>query len=427
MIISETMWGRLKTVLTYTSIESLVYQAALFAHQYILYRYIGAQLYGYFGTIFSIIYLASLYLNMGLDLTMAQLFGQGRNGYLFLRNTLLQALCNGIFGVIVLCVIATMFQSYSGLTFIQLLICGLIIISETSKKTAKNLLHLLFLHRFVAITELICLSTYIIIIWTLLLFGHEASFFVVLIPLLVTSLAGLTVYLCRILPWWKSLPIEQGNQPFKKIITLRAQNYLYQITHSLYSPNFLIPIIAMQHSMELASLLKIMSMGIYAINSIIQHIFGITSTVLFSHIKQYETKDKQVLLQTLQRYIIKIATAVTTCSILHYYLLCNTDHTEHFYPVYLFLLIICSEHLALAYEHFFIIEERTTVLSICNISLWLFIMIVKKVMYASVVTLLLTLIISRAIHFFIIYLYGHYYWNFSIAGSRKPFYTKPVL
>jgi hypothetical protein len=182
----------------------------------------------------------------------------------------------------------------------------------------------------------------------------------------------------------------------------------------------------MQHSMELASLLKIISMGVYAINSIIQHIFGITSTVLFSHIKHYEKKDKQLVLQTLQRYIIKIAAVVAIYSIVHYYLLCSSHSTEYFYVVCLFLSIICSEHLVLAYEHFFIIEERTAFLSFCNIGLWLLIVIAKNILSASVVTLLSIIIISRAIHFLVIYLYGYYYWQLPIAGSRKPFYTKPV-
>lgn len=427
MIIPETIRSRLKATLSYTGIESSLYQAILFSHQYMLYQYVGAQLYGYFGTLFSLIYLSSLYLNMGLDLTIASLFNQKHNDYLFIKNILLQALLNGIFGVIALCAVGTIFHNYIDLTIAQLLICALIVISEMGKKTLKTILHLLFSHRFVAINELVCLSTYIIIVWTLLLSGYKASLLLIMIPLLITSLAGLTVYLYRILLWWMTLPAASDAQSIEKMIPLRAQNYFYQITHSLYSPNFIIPIIATQHSMELASLLKIMSMGIYAINSIIQHIFGITSTVLFSHIKQYEKKDKQLVLQTLQWYIIKIVAVVIAYSIFHYYLLCNGEHSEHFYIVYLFLLLICSEHLMLAYEHFFIIEERTTFLSLSNTGLWLLIIITKNTTYvSSIFSLILMLVISRAIHFLVIYLYGHYYWNSPIAGSRKPFYTKPV-
>lgn len=426
MIISENIRLRLKTILTYTGIESSLYQIALFIHQYMLYKQIGPQLYGYFGTIFSLIYLATMYLNLGLDLTIAPLFNRKSNCSAFIKSILLQALLNGLFGLTALCATIIFLKHYINFTAIQLLICGLIAITEMSKKTLKSILHLLFFHRLIAITELICLGSYLCIIWTFLFSGYSVSIFLIFAPLLLTSLAGLTVYLLALSTWpSNTIIIKSGGHEINRTISLRAQNYLYQITHSLYSPNFLIPMIAMQHSMELASLLKIISMGLYAINSIIQHVFSIFSTILFSHIRHYEYKDKQLVLQTLQKYMIKIVASAGIYSILHYYFACSPHHGEYLYIACLFFSIICSEHLILAYEHFFIIEERATFLSLCNLSLWIPIIITKNVAPVSIATLLVLFIASRTIHFFILYIYG-YYWQLPIAGSRKPFYTKPV-
>ncbi len=426
MIISESIWIRLKTILTYTGIESSLYQAALFAHQYILYMQIGPQLYGYFGTIFSLIYLATMYLNLGLDLTIAPLFNQKSDYLPFIKNILLQALLNALLGLVALCAIIIFFRSYIDLTVTQLIICGLIVIAETGRKTLKLMLHLFAFHRLIAITELICLGAYICIVWTFLMSGYSASTFLIFTPLLLTSLTALVVYFLTLSPWLKQATIEPNNDGINKVITLRAQNYLYQITHSLYSPNFLIPIIAMQHSVELASLLKIISMALYAINSIIKQIFTVFSTILFSHIRDYEYKEKQLVVQTLQKYITKIVVSVCIYSMLHYYVVSTGNHTEYLYIACLFFLIISSEHLILTYEHFFIIEERAAFLVLCNIGMWIPIIIIKNVASVSIATFLGLLIASRVIHFFILYIYGYYYWQLPIAGSKKPFYTKPV-
>lgn len=422
------MHSRLKAALTYTGIESCIYQIALFAHQYALYRYIGAETYGTIGTTFSVIYLISMYLNMGLDLSIAPLFGQGRENYLYARRLFGQITVNAIAGIVLYLITLITFQNVFALTKVQLLVCALLIISETTKKTLKSLLHLLFYHRYIAIIELASLTIYIITVWLGLLSDHTASITLIFCPLLATSLISLCLYSHPLLQWYHSLEKttdHNSHHPITKMVLLRIQNYLYQISHSLYSPNFLIPLIAANYGMQLAALLKIMSMGIYSINSIIQHVFGITSTILFSHIKQSSVQQKQHILQTLQSYISKAIIFSATYSMLHYYLI-HSSNQENLYIVYLFLLILCSEHITLAYEQFLIVEEQATFLILCNIGLFIPTLLAKNFTNVTITSLLLVLTITRAIHLLLIYLYGSFYRQSPIAWYKKPFYTKPV-
>ncbi len=418
------MKQKLKLALTYTGLESCVYQSALLAHQVMLYKYIEPEYYGFIGAIFSLIYLAALYLNMGLDLSIPPLFAHVQQSYVCARQLFFQIglnICLGAIACMFLCIMPL------GITVnpAELLLCGLLILTETTKKTLKTILYLLFFHRYIAITEGITLGIYILIVWGCLLSGYAPSIPIMFAPLLLISILCIGLYSYPLRLWYHSLDIATPDGiSWKKICVLRAQNYIYQISHSLYSPNFLVPIIAM-NNIPLAGLLKMVSMVAYSVNNSIHHAFGVTSTVLFAYIKKQPLRYKRMIFHALQRYLYRTILILIIGLTLHCYsipLINPSLAKEHLYISYLFLLIICFEHIALMHEHFFIIEERATFLIVSNVTLFVPIMLVKIFTTQSVLTLIFLLLSMRFVHLILVYMYGRYHWQLQISWPAKPLY-----
>ncbi len=418
------MKQKLKLALAYTGLESCVYQSALLVHQVMLYKYIEPEYYGFIGAIFSLVYLATLYLNMGLDLSIPPLFAHAQQSYVSIQQLFFQLslnICLGIIACMFLCIMPLGVTMSPG----ELFLCGLLILSETTKKTLKTVLHLLFFHRYIAIIEGITLGTYILIVWGCLLSGYAPSIPIMFAPLLLISIFCICLYSYPLRLWYHSVDIiTQDGISWKKIFILRAQNFIYQISHSLYSPNFLVPIIAI-HNIPLAGLLKMVTMVAYSVNNIIQHAFGVTSTVLFAYIKKQPLRYKQMIFHTLQRYLYRTTLILIISLTLHYYIIPLINPSlakEHLYISYLFLLIICFEHIALMHEHFFIIEERTTFLILSNITLFIPIMLIKTFTTQSVLTLIFLVLSMRFVHLILVYVYGRYHWQLQIAWPVKPLY-----
>lgn len=421
------MKKQLKEVFFYTSSESFIYQLTLTLHQIALYTYVGPAHYGFIGTLFSLIYLAIMYLNLGLDSTLGSVFNDNRGRMIAIRHMYAQMCINGIgcfFIGLILCIITPT------ITISWLLICLLFVISESAKKTWKTALYLLFFHRCIAFIEIAALYMYITGIWICLLSGYHPSIELIFMPLLLLS-AGVGIGYYYIFSQYaqnRSLQISASKHAdisWQKMVQLRLKNYFYQISHSVYSPNLLVPIIALYYDAQLAGLIKVLSMAIYAINNIIQHTFGITTNVLFASIKIKPHTYKQAAFNLLQRYFYQTAIIMlAVISVLYYYLIPTAYPyllKHHIHIVYLFLLLMYSEHMAIIHERFFITEEHVLFLTILNICLYL--PIILYTAYATTpFTLLLWLLSSRLLYIFTIHLYGWYHWRLRLSFTRRDMY-----
>ncbi|MEX0849747.1 MAG: hypothetical protein WD055_05950 [Candidatus Dependentiae bacterium] len=422
---------RIYRVLAYAGIESIVYQSMLFVHQIMLFRTLSTHLYGQIGILFSTVFLAVLYLNAGLDISLATLFQQAKQSKQHFYHLIIkQIYCNALFAIGALCIGYLIASSYitafnSIYTF---LLCAVLVIIESTKKTIKQVLHLSFFQRSVALTEIATLFLYVIIVWSFLLSGYTASITLVFIPFICISSVATLLYVHNLHTHYQTL--INSNEPYHinwaHIVTMRFKNYIYQISHSLYSGNFLVPIIAAQYGFELAALLKVISMSAYSINSIIQHAFGITSNVFFAHMKNMHLIHKKEFFSKISPYIYHTLFVIGLMMFLHHRYIQFLDPnlcSDHIYIIYLFLLIIFSENIALTHEHFFIIEERTNLLIACNIGLLIPLLITQYALVScSLFTLLCSLLCIRALSFLCISLYSWYAWKIRMSLGVKPLY-----
>lgn len=396
-------------ILFYTSLESILYQAILCSHQIMLFRAADTTMYGQAGTLFSGIFLLVLYLNAGLDISLAPLFKQAtQSKHTFKAIILKQAL--GIIGI-PLALIGLYFLWPTNRTPWNanaagiLILCALLIPIESAKKTVRTLLHLALLQKTVALVEIATLCAYVSAVWAYILSGRPLNLYVIFAPLLISSLGALCIYIFYLYKFYNELSDTEPTEiDWKPIGHMRLKNWIYQILRSLYSSNFLILSIAQFYGYELAALLKVISFCTYSINYIVQHIFGIASSVLFARTKENSVIEKQQLFATI-RLRLSYALPIFSVALLAYYWYLYIVHpnlcAEHVHIIGIFMILLFSENIAVTHEHYFIVEGRTGLLIACNIGLLIPSMIAHRNMCPdSPIALLYILLAMRMGTFF---------------------------
>lgn len=364
-------------ILFYTSLESFLYQIILCTHQIMLFRIADKGLYGQAGALFSSIFLLVTYLNIGLDISLAPLFAQAiRSKYNFkeiILKQLLGILCIplALIGLYVLW--PTKINLWGTSSIGVLVLCALLVFIESAKKTVRTLLHLGLLQKTVALVEIATLCTYVAIVWAYIISGRPLHLYTIFVPLLISSAGALCIYILYLYKYYTELSdTEEAEIYWKSIGSMRLKNWVYQILHSLYSSNFLVLSIAQLYGFELAALLKVISFCAYSINYIVQHIFGIASSVLFAHTRHGTLNEKQQLFATVRAklsYILPIFPIVLLGYHWYLYIVHPELCTEHVHIISLFMLLLFSENIAVAHEQYFIVEGRTGLLIACNIGL----------------------------------------------------------
>lgn len=372
----NTLFSR---IMFYTSVESILYQAILCSHQIMLFRVADAHLYGQASALFSGIFLLVLYLNAGLDISLAPLFAQAVQS----KNNFKQIIFRQLLGIAYIPVALTgiyllasrlLPDALSGTNSAGVIIlCALLVIVESAKKTVRTLLHLGLLQKTVALVEIATLCAYVSGVWVYIMSGRPLSLYIIFVPMLISSTGALCIYIATLYKFYSELSdTPTSDICWKSIGCMRLKNWAYQIVHSLYSSNFLVLSIALHYGLELAALLKVMSFCVYSINYSVQHIFGIASNVLLAHVKDRATSEMQQIFATVRSrlsYVLLLCPAALLAY--HWYLqifhpgLC----AEQVHIMCLFMILLFSENIAVTHEQYFIVAGRTGLLIACNVGL----------------------------------------------------------
>ena len=429
------MFARFSYILRYNCIESICYQGALLLHQIMLFSTLDHALYGVIATLFSLVYMGIIYANGGLDITLPPLFHEAKSSKgafasIILRQYLVQALLVGASIPVLYLVAQKVCSSFSyPIATSAFIWCSLLFSTESLKKTAKSVLQLALHVRTIALVEVCLLLIYISTVWTRLYLGYPVTIDAIFAPLVLLSCISVIIFSLCIYRYYRSLP-DDGPQPnisYRSIIHKRIKNYSYQLSHIWYSGNFLVPVFATMYSLQLAGLLKIVSMSAYAINSILQHICGVTSSVLMAQYKDTSKEQKQYLMSHMHRYLFQIiciiALAIAMHSILipHLYPAITKDQ---WYMLYLFLLLMLSENILIPQERLLIMEDKTSVLIGCNGVLMLLLYLLAMMMNQfCAYTILSILLIMRIATFAVLHLYARYMWQTRLPWQMRPWYV----
>lgn len=414
-----------KKILAYAGLEALVYQLLLVAHQSMLYAIIDRHLYGLIGAAFSLVYLGATITNLGLDQALTAHFQQAtKNRTSYKKLVGYQAGYNLLLALLLLLPFYCIAKSYYAATYsaIELLIIILCILIETYKKSSKNIMYLMLRHRFIALSELIHITSYVACVWLLLYMGIQPGITTFFIPLIAISSAQTTLHGLVITQYYYQLPDRPTAHTidWQPIIQERCAYYFNQLSHTIYSPNLLVPLFAATYGMELAGLLKLASMIAYSINSIIRHTFGAACAGIFSALQRASLADKQHAFASVDNYLIITGIAVLSCasifcSIAYIYNVCALLPIA---TIGAFLILIFSEHLIITHEQFMMLEGKAWHLFICNGIALMPLIVLYSSYTISVLQLLLALIIAKYISYGIIIYYTQSSWQLGTLRVR---------
>lgn len=368
----------------WNAFESLAYQSILTLHQVVLFYAMGHKAYGLVGVLYSLLYLSILILNFGFDkslMTFFELFTKNKSMFrkVFLKQFVIQ-----LFIVLIGCLSIIVFNTNVVATFTNVfktpdigfdiwVILSLLIVFESVKKSLRYLGELSFLNKEIAITELFCITLYVSIFWISYLKGYEPTLFLIFAPHLIQSIIGTVIFIwLSIKKVYNKLPSlnEPKKYSLKYIVKIRSYNFALQLSHLLFSGNFIIPFLSSVFGFAAISFLKLAnSIAIY-FTVIFERTFGLTSGALLSQMKDVSTQAKQNAINMATQKFFLVFYAAIIFLILNFKVIFQVYYTNlvivNWLSIYFFLIAIIFENFFIIYEQFFIVEEKSQYLFLIN-------------------------------------------------------------
>ncbi|MCX5921706.1 MAG: hypothetical protein NTX86_00015, partial [Candidatus Dependentiae bacterium] len=304
----------------------------------------------------------------------------------------------------------TYLHQESPLTPFMLIVIGLLIFFEGIKKTMRMLLQLACLNHKTALIEMTSIVTYTSLVWIGYFLGYPIGLSLVFIPMLaVSALSSLALCVCAH-DYYTTLPDNSNARELPdatmqwRILRSRWFNFLNQASHMFFSSNFLVPFFALSFGFNQAGIFKLMSSIVHCITVILQKSFGISSSILLSHLKETSVADKQSAFLFISNHLNQVLYGIIIFFVINYGTIMHINSIANTGPAwtlaYLFFIISFSENFFIAYEKFFIAHEKSDHLFIFNlIIISLLSIIIFHAALFSQLTLLITIIAVRIIAF----------------------------
>lgn len=428
----------------WNTIESFFYQLLLLAHQFALFSVVDRATYGLIGAMFSTTYLLVMVVNFGLDVSISAFFTYAIQSKKHFKKIMLFQLIPEYLLLTALCFIAAIVWTFLAQYSISaqldgqtILLLGLLIIFEGSKKTLRSLLQLGFHSSKTACVEVITIIGYIGMVWIGYFTGHTINLTSIFLPLLIMSALSSFILLFFLMRYYHQLP-DYSPAPLPdtvfqwRIIRSRFFNFLNQAMHALFSSNFLVPFFALTFGLAHAGILKLTASIAHCITSIVQKTFGISGAALLAHVKESSLEERQHAFATISNRLNQalcffvIFFAINYSAIMHARSI--TENTTILTLAYLFLIIIFSENFFLAYEKFYIAHERADRLLLFNIIIMGSILaLLSQAHTVSPVWLMAAIIGLRLIAFLCVMLFSFRQWHIKPKFIIHPSYIVSSL
>lgn len=400
-------------------IESGVYHMLLFLHQVALFACITPALYGIIGALFSLLYMSVVLSDLGLESTLPVFFPSGVTSKNHVKIMLFTQCTPGLILMVMLACITFWYGSrYTMTDGYSLGIMSALCITEGVKKIGKKLLALLFFNKELAIIEMCALLWYITCVWSCIMSGISIRLLHVFGPMLMSSVGSLFVILILLYRWYSTLDTASTvcTLDSRTLITQRFFNYITHLSHVFFSSNFLIPFFAVQFGAASAGGFKLISSLVSSLTIAFKKIFGGSAAALLAHMHHDDADKKKHAFDVIVKkswygtvWCLAIFTIITT--------LLTYSHSTAFmlfnYPmIFAYVALTFSEYFFVAYEVFFITQQRSAHLTIISL---LSLILIAGGLYmaqgASPLILISALCVARACTFTLMTTAWFYLWR----------------
>lgn len=440
---SNDLYKQYSKSMFWNAFESICYQLLLLGHQCLLFAVSSRELYGLIGIVFSMTYLLAMITNFGLDVSISAFFTSAIQSKAHFKKIILVQLIPEYFLLGIAVLLLHLYSSLIAQTISPLItsdiliLLACIIVSEGSKKTLRSILQLGFNSKVTAYTEVCSILVYIGMVWGGYALGFPISPLLVFIPLFVTSSISNIILARFIFMYYQKLPdFNQKPLPTRathmRIVKNRFFNTLNQIAHALFSSNFLVPFFGSMFGLAYAGVLKLTASIAHCITSIIQKIFGTSGALLLSHLKNASLEQQQKAFLIISKRLNQILYGFIIFFTINYSVIIKSralpETTAIITLAYLFMIIIFSENFFIAYEKFYITQEKAGSLFVFNLfSMAAVSFLLSQSSALPQLVLLLSVIGLRLILFLAIIFFSLYQWKIKPSISIDYFYFIPSL
>ncbi|MCA9769958.1 hypothetical protein KC460_01150 [Candidatus Dependentiae bacterium] len=427
MITTKNIIKKFLHSVRWNTIETVVYHSVLLTHQVCLYRVAPAPIYGLAGTFFSLFYLALTVVNMGLDHAMSSFFSYAiQNKKQFKKIIGSQLAISFVMLTLTSCTFCFAQKTFS--LFLAFIIASLFI-TESVKKTLLVLLQLAFFNKYTTAIEVSSIVLYVGSVWIGYYSGIKFSLYLIFVPMLVYSGLSVALLFLFVYKLYLQLPdtvfeCKKVNSSTKNIVVTRLWTWVNQVSHSIFSSNFLVPLFAYQFGLTYAGILKLISTISHSVTSIIRKIGGITSSALFASTK---TED-QVVWQKSFLAVTSTINQILYGIIIFFSINCIKILAIKHIPlsglsvslVYFFMMITLSESLFVSYESFLITHEYAHYVAFFNLITMGAIYITYAITRLGPLQTIVLLLAIRIITFCILSFFTFYQWQLRPSWHIKP-------
>lgn len=435
MILYEKFFRALR----WNTIGSITYQGLFLLHQIALFKATNATLFGLSGALFSLIYLMVTLVNFGFDVSLTPFFtayvhNKQTFSRFFMRQVLIQtallSLCAGLL-VMGSWLLGSSYPTTLGLCSPDfMIIIGILLVLEGTKKSLRTLLQLAFLNKVTAYLDMLTIIIYISLVWSWYLMVGSCSLMMIFIPMVLVSCIGLMVCGYYAYTIYRRLP-DNSDTPkigINRIVHSRLFNAIIQASHLIFSGNLLVPLFAMQFGVQTAGIFKLTSSVAYTITLILQKIFGLTTQALLAHVKESGRHAQQAAFAYITHILYQLLYAVIIFFIINHHLVCRATANTTWPILCIFFIIQLSEYFFMAYENFFIMQESTLLLAALTIggmglTWWL----LPQALAVGISTVLLLLLAIRTTLFIIMGIIAWNLWHIRPSWMFQLRYAVPSI
>jgi hypothetical protein len=363
--------------LAWNTVESLLYNGIMMVHQWALFEHASLSMLGLIGTFFSCIYLTATAIDLGLEASLAPFFEIWSASKKSFRSFLVSQLLPNYAAGLGLMGVAYAIHKFLGLTFsifahldtLTMFCIALTVFTESTRKTLKTILQIAFQNKAHTILEVGMIVVYICIVWGGYFAGYPLDLPLIFGALCIASAAATGGTILWILKWYRTLPADhQDNMHYShgRIVKSRFFGYLYRISTTMFSSNFIVPLFAYLFGLECAGILKFVSNITHSVTSIIYKIFGASGNALLAHTRHENKNNQQELFGQLTSKLNQTMYALIVFFIINHRLLLGMNKAPLNYLSIAFFalsfIMQLAESFGLSFEKLFLAYERAEIL-----------------------------------------------------------------
>lgn len=403
---------------------SVSYEILKTTHCFLLMHFLDTQLYGFVGSLFSVVYLATRIADFGATnsiTTYHNLFIRSRLNfkYFLIRYSLIPHV-----PLIILGAITVLSLTISKSTMISpplyLFVLPSIVVLETIRSFFRQLLHTLFKSKTIVLAELFIFILYLLVIWIPFIYGAPLTLNLIFIPHLADSLLALLIFFIMTARFYRSLPnlpLDLPKKLWKRITLTKANNYLLRISRHMFTSNFLTPLFAIKFGLSSAGIFYFASTLANTTQSIVRSLVTYSGGALFANLKDAPQTEKKAAFNLLCHKLIQVIAPVIIFLCVNHKAIIKLGASSNITNItlslaLLFLIISFTEFFFVLYEQFYIIEDAAGKLFLFKLlELAIFYGLIAAGTSESQTSTLLMIILIRFVSFSIIAINAYQNWK----------------